>query len=199
MKTKVPLSVLIPGRNEQANISRCLPASRTARNLNPLLAALFLPCLIAACFFILRPSLHSERVAGLPTVLGRWINNHDSAANLVGFGVLAMLWMFIRLPQGNSRPGCKNSWLSFLEPRRRRLAVFALFGVVVEFAQFCIPGRVYDIRDVSISWLAGALAVGVWWASRFLLRVPDQTSREENVPDEGLKRSASNSVAGRSP
>ena len=119
--------------------------------------------LAVVLFFTLRPSLHGERVHGMPRGLASWVNGPDSSSNVLTFVVLGSLgfWSGWRPRRPVAEP---NVGVSPARMNRRWLRMIGFLGLVasLELAQVWIPGRVCDLQDIAAGWAGILIAWLVW-------------------------------------
>ena len=139
------------------------PRSTSPLSLEALVKLSFWISLGVVLFYALRPSLHGERVHGMPRAVASWINLHDGASNVLTFVVLGSLgfWSGWRPRRPVAEP---NIGASPARMNRRWLRMIGLLGLVasLELAQVWIPGRVCDLQDIAAGW-AGILIAWLIW------------------------------------
>lgn len=99
-------------------------------------------------FLALRSSPYVQHLPWMPRWLGEWADSNGIARNVVAFFALGLCWFVL----------VGRQW--------RHAIALAGFGVALEVAQWWIPGRIFDWRDIVAS-LAGVLFA--WLAATTLL------------------------------
>jgi hypothetical protein len=125
-------------------------------------------------YFSWKPSPFMVKVPLLPAVVGRWFEQHDSAKNLIGYGIFGLTgftsWS-TRL-RGRSTPRIRSVWLSCNDP----ILLVCFFSVVVilELGQLALPHRTCDLADVLAGWTGILLAWAIFCLGRFMLDGPSE-------------------------
>jgi hypothetical protein len=91
-------------------------------------------------FLILRSSPYTAELPWIPDWLGRWTDTHGILRNLPAFAGLYMVCAY-----------CLGQ-----RYRYQGLIGVVYLAAILEFAQILIPGRVFEWKDIFMSW-AGAL------------------------------------------
>lgn len=141
-----------------------------------LLKVIFIVCLAAGLMMALPANPHGVLHTFLPESLRRWVNEHDDAANVTAFFILASV--ALRLPGTRRKCGTTSSSviLQSLAHPLARVAALMLFVCAIEFTQSFIPGRVSELQDVCTGW-SGIFAA--WLVSVLLdVRVIKSPARE---------------------
>jgi hypothetical protein len=119
--------------------------------------------LVAVVYFSWKPSPSIVQVAWVPRKIGLWLDEHDFAKNLIGYGALAFtIFMAWAKTQEQHRPS------AFLSTRERNLVIgFCSTVVVLELGQLGMRNRVCDWRDIIAGWSGGFLG---WFLFRVVRR-----------------------------
>ena len=112
----------------------------------------FIVCLAAGLMMALPANRHGALHMFLPESLRRWVNEHDDAANVMAFFILAAV--ALRLPCAQAKGGTTLPAviLQRLVHPLARVAALMLFVCAIEFTQSFIPGRVSELQDVCTGW-----------------------------------------------
>jgi hypothetical protein len=107
--------------------------------------------------------------AGVYALLFRHLQIIQERIHLLQYGALGALFYAALLERWSPpRPAGEPWWQRHPAPIACLLAGAAGWGD--ELVQGLLPNRVYDLRDVALNALSGALVVGVLWARRGLRR-----------------------------
>jgi hypothetical protein len=123
--------------------------------------------LVAVVYFSWKPSPSIVQAAWVPRKIGLWLDEHDFAKNLIGYGALAFT-IFMAWARTGAKPQEQGRRSVFLSIRERNLVIgFCSTVVVLELGQFAMRNRVCDWRDIIAGWSGGFLA---WFLFRVVRR-----------------------------
>jgi len=119
---------------------------------------LFLILLAAVVYFSWKPSPAIAQVHWLPRSIGLWLDHHDFAKNLLGYGTLAFATLMAWSMPNSQR---EHRSLALCSVRERNLLIgFCSLVAFLELGQLALRYRTCDWADILAGWLGGLLAWG---------------------------------------